>query len=61
MSSPSLDVRTDGYFDYKTMTYVITRHIMRDGEVVGTLKPDGHIELASSQYTIEEVSENAGD
>lgn len=59
MSNPDLDIMTTTHFDYATMTYVITRYIMRDGEVVGTLKPDGRIELVSSQYTIEEVSKNA--
>lgn len=58
MSSPKLDIMTTTHFDYATMTYVITRHIMRDGEVVGTLKPGGHIELVSSQYTIEEIKED---
>ena len=58
MSSPKLDIMTTTHFDYTTMTYVITRHIMRDGKVVGTLKPDGRIELASSQYTIEEGEED---
>lgn len=61
MSSPHLDVRTDTHFDYKTLTYTSTKYIMRDGEAVGTLKPDGHIELAPSQYRIEEMSEDAGD
>lgn len=58
MSSPHLDVRTDTHFNYETMTYDVTRYIMRDGEAVGTLKPDGHIELAPSQYTIEEADED---
>ena len=58
MSSPHLDVRTDGHFDYKTMTYVITRHIMRDGEVVGLLKNDGSIKLEPSEYRIEKVEED---
>ena len=58
MNSPDSDVITVSRFDYATMTHIITRHIMRDGEVVGTLKPDGRIELASSQYTIEEVKED---
>ena len=55
MNSPDSDVITASYFDYATMTHIITKYIMRDGKVVGTLKPDGRIELASSQYTIEEV------
>ena len=58
MSSPKLDIMTTTHYDYATMKYVVTRHVMRDGEVVGTLKPDGRIELASSQYTIEDVEED---
>ena len=61
MSSPHLDVRITKFFDYRTNQYVYIKHLMRDGEVVGLLKNDGSIELESSQYSIEEVSENAGD
>lgn len=59
MSSQRLDVRITKLFDYRKNQYVYIKHLMRDGEVVGTLKPDGNIELVSSQYTIEEVPENA--
>ena len=58
MNNPDSDIITVSRFDYATMTHIITRYIMRDGKVVGTLKPDGRIELASSQYTIEEVTED---
>lgn len=61
MSSPTLDVRVTKFFDYRTMQYVYIKHLMRDGEIVGLVKNDGSIELVSSQYTIEEVEENAGD
>lgn len=61
MSSPTLDVRVTKFFDYRKNQYVYIKHLMRDGEVVGLLKNDGSIELESSQYSIEEVSENAGD
>lgn len=60
MNSPHLEVRITKFFDYRKNQYVYIKHLMRDGEVIGTLKPDGCIELASSQYTIEEVPENAG-
>lgn len=58
MSSPHLDVRITKFFDYRKNQYVYIKHIMRDGEVVGLLKNDGSIKLESSQYTIEEVSED---
>ena len=58
MSSPDLYIMTTTHFDYTTMTYVITRLVMRDGKVIGTLEPDGHIELASDQYSIEEAEDD---
>lgn len=61
MSSPHLEIRITKFFDYRKNQYVYIKHLMRDGEVVGLLKNDGSIELESSQYFIEEVSENAGD
>lgn len=61
MSSPHLDIRITKFFDYRKNHFVYVQHLIRDGEVVGLLKNDGSIELESSQYSIEEVSENAGD
>lgn len=61
MSSPHLDVRVTKFFDYRKNQYVYIKHLIRDGEVVGLLKNDGSIKLEASQYTIEEVSDNAGD
>lgn len=61
MSSPTLDVRVTKFFDYRKNQYVYIKHLMRDGEIVGLLKNDGSIELDSSQYSMEEVSEDAGD
>lgn len=59
MSSPHLDVRIDTHFNYETMTYDVTRYIMRDGEVVGRLENDGPIKLAPSQYRIEEIENDS--
>ena len=74
MSILDLDVGIVKFPNYKTNSVDYQIHLRRDGELVGIVDADKYaefdqyktnveppIELVSSQYTIEEVSENAGD
>lgn len=74
MSILDLALMNTHYVDHKTLKNVDKMYVTRNGEVVGIVDIDKYaefdqyktnvepaIELVSSQYTIEEVEEDAGD